>query len=254
MSRPASLATRVSSHTMTSIYRLLFLLCLLSVGAAQAQQDRHDAVQRLVQAHDPSIFIATGALYLKQVVIRAAGGKPLSPALASEVDHIIDTEVRDPAWFYAAWSGAIEPFLSAEEANEIIAHFGTEGGQLQRQVIEQSIGEVLLTTYTFTNRIVYQLAGSSREMQDLQRSVGPARGTCACFTQKELLDLQRTADSRQFSGQDLSIYPNAVAFASGGTGVKYVKILSMQGVGSINSHFESVARHIQQVVAQNISR
>ena len=241
---------------MKSIYRLPFLLCLLMFGAAEAQQDlKHSAVQRVAHAHDPSIFVATGALYLKQTAIRAAGGKPLSPALESEVDQIIDTNVRDAAWFYAAWSRAIEPLLSADEANEIAAHFTTEGGQLQRQVIEQAIGEVLMSTYTFTNRIDYHLAGSSREMQDLQRSVGPARGTCACLTQKELQDLQRVADSRQFSGQDLSVYPGAVAFANGGTGVKYVKILSMQGVGAINSHFESVAKQIQQVVAaKNSSR
>ena len=242
---------------MKSIYRLPVLLCLLMLfGAAQAQQNLKDsAVQRLVHAHDPSIFIATGALYLKQTAIRAAGGKPLSPELESEVNHVIDTNVRDPAWFYAAWSSAIEPSLSVDEANEIAAHFTTEGGQLQRQVIEQAIGEVLMSTYTFTNRIDYHLAGSSREMQDLQRSVGPARGTCACPTQKDLLDLQRVNDSRQFNGQDLSIYPGAVAFASGGTGVKYVKILMMQGVGSINTHFESVAKQIQQVVAaQNNSQ
>jgi hypothetical protein len=240
---------------MTAIYRFFFLLCSLTlcsltIGAAHAQQDLKDnAVQRVVHAHDASIFVATGALYLKQTAIRAADGKPLSPALESEVDHIIDTNVRDPAWFYAAWSSAIEPLLSVQEADEIAAHFTTEGGQLQRQVIEQALGEVLMSTYTFTNRIDYHLAGSSREMQDLQRSVGPARGTCACPTQKDLQDLQRVTDSRQFNGQDLSIYPGAVAFATGGTGVKYVKILMMQGVGSINTHFESVAKQIQQVVA-----
>jgi len=235
---------------MSSISRSLLLLPLLMCGAAQAQQEsKESAVQRVVHAHDPSIFVATGALYLKQTAIRAAGGKPLSPTLESDVDRIIDTNVRDPAWFYAGWSGVLEPLLSTQEANEIASHFTTEGGQLQRQVIEQAIAEVLMTTYTFTNRIDYHLAGSSREMQDLQRSVGPARGTCACLTQKELQDLQHATDSRQFTGQDLSIYPNAVAFAAGGTGVKYVKILSMQGVGAINTHFELVANQIRRAVA-----
>src|SRR5436190_23477484 len=126
---------------MKSIYRLPVLLCLMMLfGAAQAEQEsKESAVQRLVHSHDPSIFIATGALYLKQTAIRAAGGKPLSPELESEVNHVIDTNVRDPAWFYAAWSSAIEPSLSVEEANEIAAHFTTEGGQLQRQGTEQAI-------------------------------------------------------------------------------------------------------------------
>ena len=241
---------------MTSIFRALLLLCLVTFSSAHAQQDlKEDAVQRVVHSHDPAIFVATGALYLKQEAIRANGGKPLSPAMDAEVERMIDINVRDPAWFYAAWAGAIDPRVSAEEADVIATHFTPEGGHLQRQVIEQSIGEVLTSTYTFTNKIDYRIEGSAREMQDLQRAVGPMRGSCACPTPKEMAELQRVADKGQYIGQDLSNYPDAVEFASGGVGVKYVKILMVQGVGTMRDHFEATAKQIRQVVAtQNAAK
>jgi hypothetical protein len=234
---------------MTSIFRAFILLCLVTYGSAQADQDlKEDAVQRVAHSHDPAIFVATGALYLKQEAIRANGGKPLPPAVDAEVERMIDINVRDPAWFYAAWAGAIDPRLSAEEADDIATHFTTEGGHLQRQVIEQSIGEVLTSTYTFTNKIDYRIEGSAREMQDLQRAVGPMRGTCACPTPKEMQELQRVADKGQYIGQDLSNYPEAVEFASTGVGVKYVKILMVQGVGAMRDHFESTAKQVRKIV------
>ncbi|MFN0315395.1 MAG: hypothetical protein ACKVQA_10195 [Burkholderiales bacterium] len=138
---------------MTTLYRTFALLCLVAFSAAYAQEEdlKADAVRRVVQAHDPAIFVSTGALYLKQEAIRSAGGKPLSPAALAEVDRIIDAQVRDPAWFYAAWGAAIGRYMTAEEADEIAVHFNTEVGQLQRHVMELAIGEVLMSTYTFTH-------------------------------------------------------------------------------------------------------
>jgi hypothetical protein len=84
---------------MTFSCRGFLLLCLLSFGPAQAQQGpqdpKEDAVQRVVRAHDPSIFVVTGALFFKQEAIRAAGGKPLSPAVQSEVERLIDTNASN---------------------------------------------------------------------------------------------------------------------------------------------------------------
>ena len=242
---------------MPTICRAFLLLCLLNVAAAPARDDsKQEAVQRLVQSHDPSIFVATGALYLKQEAIRAAGGTALSPAMQAEVDRLIEVNVRDPAWFYAGLGSTAARFLSAEEADEIATHFATEGGQLQRRVIELAVGEVLMNVYTFTDRIDYRVKGSARELQDLQYAVGPMRGTCACPTPRDIDNLQPVADGRAIQvAQDLSIYPGTVKFASGGAGVKYVKILMMQGVESMTTHFEAVAKQIRAVVAaQNAAR
>ncbi len=134
---------------ITSMVSRVAIALMIVCGPAFSQVDlKEDAVRRVAQAHDPAIFVATGALYLKQEALRAMRGKSLSPEVEGEVNHLIDTAVRDAAWFHAGWAHAIDKYLSAEEADEIAAHFDTEGGKLQRRVIELVIGEVVMGNYT----------------------------------------------------------------------------------------------------------
>lgn len=206
---------------------------LVCLGASQplaglAQDDlKADAVRRVVSAHDPAIFVATGALYLKQEALRAAGGRPLSAAVLAQVERLIEENVREPGWFVTRWSAVVDRHLSAEEADEVATHFASEGGQLQRRVIELAAGEVLMSNYTFTDRIDYRLAGAESELRGMQAVV----------------------DERQFKGvQDFSRYPDAVKFASGGAGVKYMKVVMIQGVETLTQHLEWVARQVRSAV------
>lgn len=219
---------RQGADLLTWLKSLMLTFALIA-GTAWADDDlKADAVRRLVEAHDPAIFVATGALYLKQEAIRAAQGRPLDAAVLAEVDRLIDSSVRDALWFQTGWRVIVDRYFSAEEADEIAAHFGTQGGGLQRRVIELAVGEVLLSNYTFTDRIDYRLAASEGELKTMQQVV----------------------NDRQFSGiQDFSSYPDAVKFASGGPGVKYMKMVMIQGVEIITTHFEAVARQIRSVVA-----
>lgn len=230
---------------------LLPLLALLSFVAFAQQDPAEDAIRRVAEAHDPAIFVAIGALFVKQEAIRGAGGRSLSPAVEAEVDRLIDAEIRDPAWFRTAIANSIRGRLSAEEADEVATHFTTEGGRLQRQVVELSLSEVVTSTYTFTGRIDYQLLATAKEMAELQRAVGPMRGTCNCPTPKEREEMQRVAAADRPANpmQDLSVYPEAVKFGTSGTGVKYVKILMMQGIEEMNSHLASVAKQAREIAA-----
>lgn len=219
---------------MTKAIKLFMAVLLLLAGAARAQDAlKADAVMRVVDAHDPSIFVATGALYLKQVALRAAQGRQLSPETVAAVDRLIDSSVRDTGWFTAGWGTVVDRYFSAEEADEIASHFVSEGGQLQRRVIELAVGEVLMSNYTFTDRIDHRMAASQRELKALQSVV----------------------DERQFKGiQDFSRYPDAVKFASGGVGVKYMKMVMIQGVEVLTIHFEAVAGQVRQVVEKAANR
>lgn len=237
---------------MKSLLGTFFLLCYLMPAFAHAEQDsKSEALRRVAQAHDPAMFVATGALYLKQEALRANKGKALPPDVDAEVEGIIDARVRDPAWFRETLVAVMTPTLSAEEADEIATHFATEGGQLQRRTVELAVGEILTNTYTFTDKIDYRLAAlSKREMDDMHRAAGPMRGTCNCPTPKEQEELQRVANGRPVErSQDLSANPDAVKFASSGVGVKYMKILSLQGIAAMNAYFDSVAKQIREVVA-----
>lgn len=213
--------------------RVLALVSMVLCQPVAAQVEwKDDAVQRVAQSHDPALFVATGALYLKQEALRAANGVSLPPDVETQVDRLIERDVRDVAWFHAGWTRAIDRHMTAEEADEVAAHFTTEGGKLQRRVIELAIAEVVVSTYTFTDRIDYRVMGS----------------------RKELIDLQRVMDERLFKGvQDFSAYPNAVKFASSGAGVKYMKMLMIQGVEAITLHFADVAKQIRASVADGLA-
>ena len=88
-------------------------------------------------------------------------------------------------------------------------------------------GRADLATYTFTDRLKYGVPGSEQEMRDLQ---------IATY-------------ERQFRGiQDFTAYPDAVRFASTGPGVKYFKMMVMQGVHAVHVHLEAVADEARALI------
>jgi hypothetical protein len=136
------------------------------------------------------------------------------------VDDLIQRKVARGVWVQEAWSELISRTLNAEEADEIAVHFQSEGGQLQRRVIEWFVGELTLQTYTFTDRLKYGVPGSEQEMRDLQV----------------------VTYERIFRGiQDFTPYPDAVRFAMVDPGVKYFKMMAIQGVHAVHVHLEQVA-------------
>lgn len=213
-----------------------------ATAAADALKD--DAIARLTAAHDPAIPIAIGRIYIKQLGLQTvrgllieagqaaklgSGWGPQAPEwqaaeahLIARVDALIAREIQDPAWFRAAWADASARVLNAEEADEIAQHFSTEGGKQQRAVLELLlVGETLVANYTFTDRIHYGVKGSEAEMKNLQ-------------------DVWWVNDHLKI--YDFTPYPNAMRFASQDPGVKYSKMLAIQGIEAINLHFDAVAR------------
>jgi hypothetical protein len=217
----------------------------LPIGAAADDSDalKRRAIERLAASHDPSIVIGVGRVYVKQTALvraraviaeqgRAAGlgrewnaqepeWQAAERQLMAQVDLTIGSEIEDPAWFRAAWGAQAAAVLNAEEADEIASHFATEGGALQRQVIELLlVGETLVANYTFTDRIRADVKGAEREIELLQKAWW-------------------VSDHRRI--YDFTPYPNAVRFASQDPGVKYCKMLAIQGIDVVNRHFGAVA-------------
>jgi hypothetical protein len=226
---------------------LAALIAALSLPLVAASDDadalKSKAIERLAASHDPSIVIGVGRVYVKQTALikarallaeqgRAAGlgrewnaqqpeWQAAERQLMGEVDLAIASEIEDPAWFRAAWGAQAAAVLDAEEADEIASHFATEGGALQRQVIELLlVGETLVANYTFTDRIRSDVKGAEREMALLQKAWW-------------------VSDHRRI--YDFTPYPNAVHFASQDPGVKYCKMLAIQGIEVVNRHFDAVA-------------
>jgi len=136
------------------------------------------------------------------------------------IDSIIARGIEDPAWLRAAWAGTSARVLDAEEADFIAQHFSTEGGAQQRRVIEMLIvGETLMAYYTFTDRLRYNMPGSEREVAALQ----------TVWWERE-----------PFALKDFTAYPDAMRFAGADPGVKYCKMLAIQGIEVINAHYAEV--------------
>jgi hypothetical protein len=221
-------------------------LALLAVSAwaqTDEQELKRDAVSRVVESHDPALSVGIGRVYVKQAALlearevlrergRAAGlasdqwrqgdanWQAAEAELMQGVDTLIERKVARGTWVKEAWSELVSQTLNAEEADQVAVHFQTEGGQLQRRVIEWFVGELTLQTYTFTDRLKYGVPGSEQEMRDLQE----------------------VTYERIFRGiQDFTSYPGAVQFASTDPGVKYFKMMVMQGVHTVHLHLEAVA-------------
>ena len=227
-----------------TLFTALIAILVASTAFAEDEQAlKQDAVKRLIESNDPALSVHIGRVYVKQAALKAARellaergrAAGLSPSIWSMgapewrgaerelmqgVDGLIQTRVANPAWVRAAWSELVAEHFKAEEADEIAVHFQTEGGQLQRRVIEWFVGELTLQTYTFTDRLHYGVPGSEQEMRDLQV----------------------VTYERMFRGiQDFTSYPDAVRFASTGPGVEYFKMMVMQGVHAVHAHLEAVA-------------
>jgi hypothetical protein len=213
---------------------------------------KQDAVNRVIQAHDVSLPVNIGRVYVKQAALRAARdllsdrgrGAGLgrnqwnleTPAwqgaereLMRGTDALIRAQVDGGGWVREAWSEPVAEILDGEEADEIAVHFRSEGGELQRRVIEWFVGELTLQTYTFTDRLKYGVPGSEAEMRDLQIATYEAKSHFAPI-------------------YDLTKYENNMRFASKDPGVKYFKMMAIQGVNRLHVHLEHVADEARKTI------
>ncbi len=213
---------------------------------------KRDAVSRLVEAHDVALPVYVGRVYVKQAALTAARellaekGKAAgldrkiwnmeSPQwrgaeaeLMQGTDALIQRKVASGYWVQEAWSEQISTILNGEEADEIAVHFRTEGGELQRRVIEWFVGELTLQTYTFTDRLKYGVPGSEQEMRDLQVATYEAKSHFAPI-------------------YDLTKYDNTMRFAASEAGIKYFKMMAIQGVGLVHQHLELVAEEARKTI------
>lgn len=240
----------------------VLLICLLSLvpPAAIAQEDdaaalKQDAVDRVVDSHDPALSVHIGRVYVKQAALIAArdllrergralgagaewnpsttGWRAAETMLMEDVDGMLQSKVAAEFWVRNAWRDLVSTHFNGEQADEIAVHFQSEGGQLQRRVIEWFVGELTLQTYTFTDRLRYGVPGSEKEMKDLQE----------------------VTYARIFPGiQDFTPYENAVRFASTDPGVKYFKTMVMQGVHALHVYLEQRADEARAMIRSRATR
>ena len=225
---------------------------LTAIGPAAADALKDDAIARLAASHEPDVPMAVGRLAAKQAGLGAArtlfarrgrdaglgrGWNAAAPEwqdaeahFSRIVDGIIARGIEDPDWLHTIWADQAARVLNAEEADEIATHFATPVGREQRIVIEVKVlGELLLTNYTFTDRISDRVPGSEREFARMQ----------AIWAEREPFKV------RNFDGD-----AGAARFGSRNPGVKYVRMLAIQGVDAMLGHINAVCAEAVLAVSQ----
>jgi hypothetical protein len=220
----------------------VLIALLTAIGPAAADALKDDAIARLAASHEPDIPQAVGRLAAKQAGLGAArtllarrgrdaglgrGWSAAAPEwqdaeahFSRIVDGVIARGIEDPDWVHAIWADQAARILDAEEADEIATHFATPIGREQRIVIEvKVVGELLLASYTFTDRISDRVPGSEREFARMQ----------AIWAEREPFRV------RKFDGD-----VGAARFGSRNPGVKYVRMLAIQGVDAMLGHINAV--------------
>lgn len=231
------------------------LLAGTPAGAADDQALKDDAIARLAASHTPDVPVSVGRLAVRQAGIVAtrnllaqrgkeAGLDKGWTAAAPEwreaeaqfrllIDDVIARGIEDDAWLTAIWANEAARVLGAEEADEIATHFTTRVGSEQREVIEiKVVGELMLGSYTFTDRIRNTVPGAESEFSQMQ---------------------QVWADREPFRPRNFDGDPGGARFASRNPGVKYVRMLATQGVDAMVRHVDAVcAEAVRAVTAATV--
>ncbi|HKQ22864.1 MAG TPA: hypothetical protein VJT81_00295 [Burkholderiales bacterium] len=226
------------------------LTALIAIGPAAADTLKDDAIARLAASHEPDIPLAVGRLAVKQAGLGAArtllarrghdarlgrGWNAAAPEwqdaevhFSRIIDAVIARRIEDPEWLLVIWTDQAAGVLNAEEADEIATHFATAIGREQRVVVEvKVVGELLLSNYTFTDRISDRVPGSEREFARMQ----------ATWAEREPFR------ARNFDGD-----VGAARFGSRNPGVKYVRMLAIQGVHAIIAHIDAACAEAVRAV------
>jgi hypothetical protein len=232
------------------------LTAMIAAGPAAADALKDDAIARLAASHEPDVPMAVGRLAVKQAGLVAAqtllarrgreaglgrGWNAAAPEwrdaeaqFSRIIDDVIARGIEQPEWVRVIWADQAARVLNAEEADEIATHFATPNGREQRIVVEvKVVGELLQANYTFTNRITDQVPGSERELARMQ----------TVWAEREPFRV------RNFDGD-----AGAARFASRNPGVKYVRMLAIQGVDAMLAHIDAVCAEAVRAVADSAAQ
>ena len=226
----------------TACVSMLFLSIVIT-GQVLADELKDQAVDRLAHSLEPAIPVALGKAVVRQAALLRArellaeygrradldqGWNASAPEWqAAEADlmtgviGLIDSHIEPPEWFYAALRRETANLLDAEEADYIATHFTTPAGNDQRILLQMRLlADVLVANYTFTNRLNHTVPGLQDDLTELQTAYWKLE---------------------PFRVRDFVDDPQAIKFAGQGAGLKFTKMLAIQGMESFITHIDTVA-------------
>lgn len=201
------------------------------------------SVFRLAHSLDPAVPVAVGQVVVRQAsLLRArqlladygqragldAGWNMSAPewqqaerALTAQANALIESEIVVPGWFYEVVERETAKVLDAEEADYIATHFTTPVGREQRILLQMRlVAEVLMANYSFTNRIDYTVPGLEGDLQGLSTAYW---------------NMEPFRQRANMTG------PESMKFAGNAAGLKFTRMLAINGIEGFSTHINSVA-------------
>jgi len=228
-----------------------FFAAMVSLSAS-AGGEQTTRVQELIALHDLGTSVSIGNYYLKQeslVSIRSFlarrgreenlgnGWNDSNPlwrqaeeSLLEQMMHSVDVEFSNLEWLQPQWADLYADAFSEEEIKALVAHFRTDAGAKQLQIIDHTVSTHVMMTLSFSGKFK-TLSGIEDERARMQ----------------QLWNDEDEAMRFSVQGADNA---DAQAFALSPLGKKYFTKVILNLTGIISRRIEQVATQSPAAVAR----
>ncbi|MEX0958038.1 MAG: hypothetical protein WDZ63_02005 [Burkholderiales bacterium] len=165
------------------------LIALAFALPSAADIDRSPQVVELVRMHDLSTSVSIGNYYLKQEALLATRSllsdlgrqqdlgdewNPRNPywrqaeaALLERAAARIDRDFGSLTWFQPQWADVSRSEFSDSELQALLAHFGSEVGRKQMQIVNHTVSTHVMMTLSFSGKLK-DVPGIEEERAEMQ--------------------------------------------------------------------------------------
>lgn len=221
------------------------LVFSISVSAADPAK-----IGDLVKHHELKTAIAVGQLYLKQEALFAARdllarmgkeqnlGPDWNPAnanwqraeqeLVAPLMQDYGRRFADLRWLTPQWVALNSAEFAPEDVDALLAHFSTEVGKKQIQIVDHMVSVYVMGAYSFTGKLKENVPGVEQELRNMQT-----------------LYHDEDRDMR-FNVRD---NPDGQAFAVSQLGRKYFVSVIQKVTGMITREIDTTVLRMRDVVA-----
>ncbi len=233
------------------------LLFAIAIGAAvpvqAAQADTQPQVEELIRLHNLRTSVSIGNLYLKQaslVSVRAllarigreeslgADWQPANPywrqaeeALLERAMLRVESDFASLEWLRPLWVELGRQEFSPEELSRLVAHFRSDVGRKQAQIIDHTVSTHVMMALSFAGKL-NNMPGVEEELALMQ----------ALWNNEDR--------EMRFSIQDAA-NADGQAFALSPLGKKYFVTAILKLTGIVNRRLDEMATQLQADVARH---
>lgn len=236
-----------------------FSAALIAISFAlpsAADIDRSHQAVELVRMHDLSTSVSIGNYYLKQEALLATRSllsdlgrqqdlgdewNPRNPywrqaeeALLERAAARIDRDFGSLAWFQPQWADISRSEFSESELQALLAHFGSEVGRKQMQIVNHTVSTHVMMALSFSGKLK-EVPGIEEERAEMQ-SLWNAEDRAMRFSLQDVANVE---------GQRFALSP---------LGKKYFVAAVLKLTGLVSRRIDELAASIPLELGDDLGR